>query len=296
MQTLAANYRTSKVRRVTLNGRDYYVAPLTLIVPGVLNGSRGALLYPPEEIRRNFLAWNHIPLVVNHPVDPKTGEHVSALDPAVLARQGVGHVFKPYVTGDGRLKAEGWFDVEHTRRVEPRILDALEAGRQIELSTGLYTTNDQAPLFASFLGRPYQFVARDYRPDHLAILPDHVGACSLRDGCGVLVNSAGGTPPAGYRLVVNTGPQYPEKCPYCGTAHEIDPDSGVCNRCGESVAPLPRGKSAKAGKPGKKPVENDKAGACGCGRGGKSKAQCSCRHDPLIDNSGWTPVAPAGRA
>jgi hypothetical protein len=32
-------------------------------------------------------------------------------------------------------------------------------------------------------------VARNYRPDHLAVLPDQRGACSLTDGCGVMVNT-----------------------------------------------------------------------------------------------------------
>src|SRR5690606_13771547 len=36
---------------------------------------------------------------------------------------------------------------------------------------------------------PYHSVARDYKPDHIAILPDRIGACSIADGCGV--NNAG---------------------------------------------------------------------------------------------------------
>lgn len=66
------------------------------------------------------------------------------------------------------------------------MLDALEAGRPMELSTGLFTQNEPAPAGATFNGRPYDYVARNYRPDHLAVLPDQIGACSLADGCGVL--------------------------------------------------------------------------------------------------------------
>jgi hypothetical protein len=39
---LTANL-VGRSRRETLNGREYIVAPVTLIVPGVLNGSKGAL-------------------------------------------------------------------------------------------------------------------------------------------------------------------------------------------------------------------------------------------------------------
>jgi hypothetical protein len=36
-----------------------------------------------------------------------------------------------------------------------------------------------------FNGVKYEGIARNLRPDHLAILPDDKGACSLEDGCGV---------------------------------------------------------------------------------------------------------------
>jgi hypothetical protein len=55
----------------------------------------------------------------------------------------------------------------------------------------LFTDNETAPPGASHLGRPYNFVARNYRPDHLAILPDQRGACSIEDGCGLNTNRLG---------------------------------------------------------------------------------------------------------
>lgn len=185
LQEIVANYKAAKVRQETLNGRHYLVAPLSLIVPGVLNGSRGPLFYPPEEVAKNPQAWNGMPIVVNHPRDPN-GTPVSARDPEVLQQWGIGHVYRARV--NNRLIAEGWFDIEHTRRVEPRILANLLASRPIELSTGLFTDNDEAE--GTFNGRAYTHIARNYRPDHLAVLPDEVGACSLQDGCGVLVNKA----------------------------------------------------------------------------------------------------------
>lgn len=185
MEQLLANLSGS-VRRTTLNGREYLVAPLTLIVPGVLNGSKGPLYYPPEEIARNAEAWNGMPLVVYHP--NRNGVNVSARHPEIIESQGIGHVYNATVSQDGKLKAEGWFDLKAAARVDNRVLKALEAGNKIELSTGLFTQNDSAPQGAVYNGKPYTFIARNYRPDHLAILPDQVGACSLQDGCGVLVN------------------------------------------------------------------------------------------------------------
>lgn len=185
METFLAN-QVGKTRRATLHGRDWIVAPLSMIVPGILNGSKGPLLYPEEECERSAESWNHIPLTAYHP--ELNGQHVSARDPDVIDRQGIGVVLHAKYA-NGKLRGEGWFDVEKTAKVEPRILNALERGQPIELSTGLFTDNYPAPPNANHHGRGYDYVARNYRPDHLAVLPDQVGACSLNDGCGVLINA-----------------------------------------------------------------------------------------------------------
>jgi hypothetical protein len=183
-----------KARRTTFNGRDYLVAPMTLIVPGVVPGSEGPLLYPLEELGRNYLAWNYMPIVVNHPL--RAGRHVSAREPSILEESGVGFVFNTSL--NDRLRAEGWFDVERTRQVDVRVLDRLERGEPLELSTGLYVDTEAAPQGAVWNTpggpRPYRAVARNYRPDHLAVLPDQRGACAVDDGCGVLVNQLGEAP------------------------------------------------------------------------------------------------------
>ena len=184
MEKLIANL-AGATRRERLGGREYLVAPLTMIVPGVLNGSKGALYYPDDEIAKSPSAWNHMPIVAYHPVE--NGVHVSARHPAVLDKQGIGYVFG--AKAEGKLTAEGWFDVERTEAVDNRILQALEEGRQLELSTGLFTDNELAEEGATHNGKTYEYVARNYRPDHLAILPDQIGACSVKDGCGVLVNT-----------------------------------------------------------------------------------------------------------
>ncbi len=182
MDAVTINVRlTGRVRRETLNGRQFLVAPATLIVPGVLPGSKGALYYPPEEVSANATDWNHTPLTVGHPTDPFTAEHLSARDPGVLDRQGIGFVRKSVY--NGKLQAEAWFDEDRTQHVHKGIYQSLMASRPMELSTGLYTDNEEVA--GSHNGRPYTHIARNYRPDHVAILMDQRGACSLADGCGV---------------------------------------------------------------------------------------------------------------
>ena len=184
METILANAGT-KTRRATLHGREYLVAPATMIVPGVLPGSKGPLLYPADEVSRDPHVWNYIPLVLGHPT--VNGEQVSAKDPGILDRFGLGMVLRPKIN-NGNLDAEAWFDVQQTRKVSPKLWNMLQAEQPIELSTGLQT--DEEPIEGVHNTVAYRAIARNYRPDHLAILLDSAGACGRKDGCGVLVNEA----------------------------------------------------------------------------------------------------------
>jgi len=183
MECLTSNFQKT-TRRETLHGRSFLVAPLTLIVPGVLSGSQGALFYSREEIAKNVDAWNGMPLTVRHPRD-SSGKSVSGRTPAANENHGVGNVYNAKIV-DGNLVGEGWFDLQATRNLSPEITVALEDNQQIELSTGLFTDNKKAPEGSEHNGEPFSFFATNLRPDHLAILTDQVGACSLEDGCGVL--------------------------------------------------------------------------------------------------------------
>lgn len=186
MEVLTVNV-TGKTRRETFNGREYIVAPLTMIVPGVLKGSKGPLYYPEDEVTRDPSVWNGMPIVVYHPTH--NGQPVSARDPDILNKSQIGHVYRARAH-KGKLKAEGWFDVADTRRVDERVYNALEAEETMELSTGLFLDQYKAPPGATYNGVEYTYTTANYKPDHLAILPDQRGACSLADGCGMCVNTA----------------------------------------------------------------------------------------------------------
>lgn len=183
MEQITANL-AGKLRRENLNGREHLVVPMTLIVPGVLNGSQGPLLYSAEELAKDPGIWNGVPIVLHHP--KRGGVPISARDPDILNTTQLGVVMRSRF--DKKLVAEGWFDVEATRRIDNSILGRLETNTPSELSTGLGTDFTAAPNGSEFEGTPFDFIATNFRPDHLAILPDAVGACSIDDGCGVLVN------------------------------------------------------------------------------------------------------------
>lgn len=193
MSVIVVNLR-GQVRHERVHGRDFLVAPATLIVPGVLNGSRGALYYPRGEVARNPGVWNHTPITVGHPTDPLTNLPVSGRLPDVLNRVGIGYVFNDRLGRDGQRQADLYFDIELTYNYDREhgtdILWRVENGIPLELSTGLFTVNEPARNGAvDDRGRAYDYVARDYRPDHLAVLPFEKGACSVADGCGVNVHN-----------------------------------------------------------------------------------------------------------
>jgi len=193
LQTVTAN-SGSKVRYEKIGSVEYLVAPVSMLVPGVLSGSKGPLLYPREEVTKNVLAWNHMPLTLGHPTE--NGRGVSARSPKILERYMLGHVFNAH-SRKGKLDAEAWFDIKRTNELAPSIVSAIESGQPIELSTGLFTKNTPVRNGMSFNGRSYVAIASDYKPDHLAVLLDTRGACSIEDGCGVLVNEATDTTDCG---------------------------------------------------------------------------------------------------
>lgn len=180
------NSYSGKVRRYYRNGKEYFSAPMTLIVPGVLSGSKGPGYYSPEEVAKTPEIWNNIPIVVYHPT--RNGNAVSASDPDILPK----HIGKlTQAVYRGKLIAIGEFDGEATKREDPRVYEALNKGVPMELSTGLYTDSIPAPTGSKDYrtGKAYSWVAKGFKPDHLAILPDQNGACSIKDGCGMLVNT-----------------------------------------------------------------------------------------------------------
>lgn len=160
-----------------LEGRDHFVVPMVMLTVGVHSGSRGSVLYDAETLRLSAPYWSGRPVVVYHPALGTNPLHVHD-------RQKIGSIFNSTFDGH-RLKAEAWIEIERARQVDIRILDAIRARRPLEVSTGM-------SLHGSFLipgvhnGKLYDEIARGIIPDHLAILPDQLGACGIADGCGLL--------------------------------------------------------------------------------------------------------------
>lgn len=184
METIVSNI-SGATRRERLYGRDFLVAPVSMIVPGVLAGSGGPILYDLPGIKNSVYGWNGMPLVKDHPMDDQ-GRMLSARTPEILRERGLGFVFN--AMAEDKLAAEAWFDIERTRMLAPLTLQAVESGKQIEISTGLNLAAEPSKgVWNKSDGTSvnYEMIAHNYRPDHLAIITEGVGACGIKDGCGV---------------------------------------------------------------------------------------------------------------
>lgn len=183
--SLRMNVGGAKPRKDTLEGDEYLVVPMVMITEGVHNGSEGPLYYPKNELGKTPAAWDHKPIVVYHPEE--NGQGISACLPHVLNTRKVGIILNT-TWSLPKLNAEAWLKESRLKEVDARVLEKIEKGEMVEVSTGLFTDNEESP--GEWNGEKYIAIARNYRPDHLAILPDLKGSCSIADGAGLLRNAA----------------------------------------------------------------------------------------------------------
>jgi hypothetical protein len=159
-----------------LEGRPHYVVPTVMIVAGVHAGSEGPVLYTADCLAQSVPLWNGKPIIVYH---AGLYGNSAAADPSVFNKQKVGTLFNTRWDGH-RLWAESWIDTERVGQVDERVLEAIRTGRTLEVSTGMAIAFDD--------GQPAEVgerAALQLFPDHLAILPDKRGACSVLDGAGL---------------------------------------------------------------------------------------------------------------
>jgi len=164
-------------------GKNHLVVPVTMIVEGVLNGSHGPLLHLAEDFGKIPESWNDIPVVINHP--EVNGVAVSAKSPDQIEKS-IGRIYNTRLVGN-RLRAEVWVEETKANAISPDTLVNINAGVEMEVSVGVFT--DDEDIAGEYNGIKYNAIARNHKPDHLALLPCGVGACSLKDGCGIRANS-----------------------------------------------------------------------------------------------------------
>ena len=182
-ENITRNLSSKYTRTDQLEGREYIVCPMVMGVEGVLAGNNGPGLYLGEDWAKFSTAWDHKPIVVYHP--EIAGKGVTACSPAIMNQQKIGLVLNTrWDPKAAKLRAEAWIDRSRVEEVDKRVLEAIQTNCMMEVSTGLFC--DQEINQGMHKGRKYDWIARNHRPDHLAILPDQIGAASIADGAGLL--------------------------------------------------------------------------------------------------------------
>ncbi len=165
------------------DGRNYLILPVVMMVEGVHNGSHGPVLHAAEELSKRVDDWNGSPVTIEHPQDGD-GNFISASDP-IARGTGVGLV-QNAKWEDGKLKAEVWLDEQKTIAQSPLAMQHINENKPLEVSVGVFTEEEITE--GDWNGETYTAIAHNHKPDHLALLPGGVGACSWADGCGIRVN------------------------------------------------------------------------------------------------------------
>lgn len=177
----------SKIRRETVDGRDYIIVPSATLPPNiVMNG----ILYPAEETKRTYTQLEGKPAPLGHPKDGD-GKWISASDWGAIHANHVGAFNRNVTLGeDGRIHAEKWIDIEFAGRTAkgPELLAAIESEEPMSTSIAVFLLPHPAEK-----GLPYDYVAEYKVIDHDAFLIGEAPAAGVEQGVGLFVNVDTGT-------------------------------------------------------------------------------------------------------
>lgn len=172
-------------RRETIENVEYAVYPAVMLVEGVHHGlGTPPVYYSPEVIERSAPQWHGMPVTIQHPTNNE-GDLILCDNTAVLEEWAIGHV-RNTAWIDNKLKGEVWIDIVVANLRQPGLIESLDSGMIMELSTGMLASDDGVA--SRWQTENYNSSIVDIVPDHLALLPGGQGACSVNDGCGIRAN------------------------------------------------------------------------------------------------------------
>lgn len=189
-EPIRVNLRTivnnADIRTVQEDGREYLVIPsYTLPDNVVMNGG----LYPKAEIDASYLSLEDTPAPVGHPM--AGGKYISAFHPKATNAYYAGAYNRNVRREGNRVYLEKWVDTEFAKNsIRGReLLDAVAAKQPIHTSTGIMLEREPATN-----GDGYDWIARNMKFDHDAILINEIGAATPEQGVGLMVNVADAVP------------------------------------------------------------------------------------------------------
>lgn len=178
MIVISNKIQANQVRKETENGTEFLVAPVVLARSMELNGG----FLPSDEIKASAERWAGVPVPIDHPTH--SGDPISINDDRADVPV-IGEVRNPEAKRDGEfLTGELWVNVEAARaagKEGERVLARIQNGDAVEVSTGHVPGRVVSGVFD---GEHRDAATLDIQPDHLAVLPNDKGKCSIADHCG----------------------------------------------------------------------------------------------------------------
>lgn len=136
-------------------------------------------LVPTQAVALTVANWIGKPVTINHPPDDDE-EAVAFLNDATNV---IGRIIDSKVV-NGKLVHMAELPYPGDTASKKAITAALLGGTIMEVSTGYFAWPEDRE--GSVQGRSFTQVHHDIAPDHLALLPNDRGACSVAAGCGTL--------------------------------------------------------------------------------------------------------------
>lgn len=177
-------YSSVEIAYSPVEVNEEIIVPVVMMVEGVHNGSHGKIYHPITALTSGLPFWQDKPITLSHP-QTLDGKMVSVNE--VSADAWVIGAVKNAKVEDGKLKASAHFNVQKLTALSPDTLETLRSGKIIEVSIGIFSVELEQK--GTWNNEQYDKIALNHEPDHLALLPGEIGACSIMDGCGVRANS-----------------------------------------------------------------------------------------------------------
>jgi len=168
---------TKKIERKLFEGIEHLIVPVVGAKEMVMN----EYFFPANEFKDWIETWEGVPVPINHPKQNNVA--ISARSPRIQELTSVGHFFDVEFTENNELKGNLYINIEKVKKLNAEyIIEKFENGEIMEVSTGLYCNIENVS--GEYKDEKYKGIVRHIRPDHLALLPNEIGACSIGDGCG----------------------------------------------------------------------------------------------------------------
>ena len=167
-----------------------------IIVKGVTHmisdTTMNGIFYPGSEVKAlvNAIGTDRVTMPSGHPVGD-SGEFISTSDPLALTSNFIGAYAFNFSIQDDRVISDVAIDpiFASTSEDGKTILNAIESGESIDISTGFYLNVEEKDGYGSD-GEPYNMIASNLYIDHSAFLPNETGAKNKLEGVGLHTNSA----------------------------------------------------------------------------------------------------------